>query len=403
MTIAASHPEPSPTGSPEWKAWAREDKGTVIVVSCWTVIAFATLFVIARLYVRGIIQKRLRLDDYIIVAAIICSYLSTALSTLSVYHGDGKHMSLLSVKQQEGSILWTTAGFCPGVMSFGLPKLAVVVLLTRLLNPDRLHRYFLWFLGMFTQLVLLATVGVLIGRCYPANAQWDFSITDKTCFSTHILAAYCIFAGSWSAFVDFYLAIYPTLVLFKLSLPLKKKIALSFALGIGSISGIVAIYKTSRLYLLESPDFAYDTSDLVIWTVIEGSTIIIGSSIPLLQPLFEQVVGTRFFSSKDTKNRRYYEDYSESKFKIIGNGTSSFNPQKSAKRNGKPRDPYAEDVELQTRMGGPAEFSPDEFTVGSSREEPVVTTGSGRSSWKGQQPDSRGGIVRTNEVTVTYN
>jgi hypothetical protein len=40
---------------------------------------------------------------------------------------------------------------------------------------------------------------------------------------------------AFSAFVDIYLAIYPTVVLMKLQMNLKKKLALCCALGIGSV------------------------------------------------------------------------------------------------------------------------------------------------------------------------
>lgn len=38
-----------------------------------------------------------------------------------------------------------------------------------------------------------------------------------------------------SAFTDLYLAIYPAVVLFSLQIPLRKKVALTGALGIGSM------------------------------------------------------------------------------------------------------------------------------------------------------------------------
>ncbi|KAI1259140.1 integral membrane protein [Xylariaceae sp. FL1019] len=395
MTLAPTRPEPTPSGTPEWDAWAAEDKGPAIIAACWSVIAVSTLFVIARLYVRGFIQKRLGLDDYLIIISIVFSYLSTALSTVSVSSGDGKHFAILTTQQQQASILWTTAGFCPGVFSFGLPKLAVVVLLTRLLNPGRLHAAFLWFLGITTILVLAATVGVLVGRCQPAQAQWDFSIKEKTCFSTTTLASYCIFAGSWSAFVDFYLAFYPSFVLFGLQMALKKKLVLSCALGIGSISGIVASYKTSRLYLLASPDFSYDTSDLVIWTVVEGSTIIIASSIPLLQPLFEKVFGWRLFADWSSRSRRLrrdrrtYEDYSDTNMKdVLDHGSA--NSRKSRKK----LSPYG-DLEMST--------------IGdhNSSKEDIRSLHGGRNIRVGVNPrhlraDDERKIIKTTDVSITY-
>ncbi|KAL2883139.1 hypothetical protein SGCOL_001327 [Colletotrichum sp. CLE4] len=199
-------------GSDEWKA---QDKGQTIVIVCWIVTAISTCFVVGRVY--------------------FCGYISMALSTIAVTYGNGRHMSLLSTEQQQGAILWTTAAFFPGIMSFGLPKLAVVSLLVRSMNPDRYHKWFLRWLGIWCQLTLFVTAGLLLGRCMPARSLWDFSV-EGTCFDVGILVAYCIYAGSFSAFVDVYLAVYPAVVLFRLQMATKKKIALSCALCIGSIS-----------------------------------------------------------------------------------------------------------------------------------------------------------------------
>src|SRR5690606_13374608 len=55
-----------PEGSPEWAA---QDKGPYTIAICWAVTAFSTLFVIARLYVRGKIMGKLQSDDWFTVAA----------------------------------------------------------------------------------------------------------------------------------------------------------------------------------------------------------------------------------------------------------------------------------------------------------------------------------------------
>ncbi|KAK3949470.1 hypothetical protein QBC32DRAFT_36001 [Pseudoneurospora amorphoporcata] len=70
-----------------------------------------------------------------------------------------------------------------------------------------------------------------------------------------------------------------------------------FALGIGSVSAIVSIYKSARLPSLAGTDFSWDTADLVIWSLIEGSTIIVASCIPLLQPLLDVLMGRRTLCS----------------------------------------------------------------------------------------------------------
>ncbi|RKL10205.1 hypothetical protein BFJ68_g8821 [Fusarium oxysporum] len=194
-------------------------------------------------------------------------------------------------------------------MAFGFPKLAVVALITRLMNPGRLHKIFLWVLAGCCMMGLIGCIIILFAQCSPVESQWTFSITDKKCWSPYVLVNFAIFAGALSAFTDLYLAVYPAVVLFHLQMNKRKKIALSFALGIGSIATIVAIYKCTRL-----PSLANETSDLVIWTVIEASTIIIACCIPVLQPLVDALLGRRAFGSSPG-----YKNYNSSGYQNYGN------------------------------------------------------------------------------------
>lgn len=50
---------------------AAEDKGPGIITAIVIVTVLETLFVAARLYVRGVIKKKLQPDDYIIVVAVV--------------------------------------------------------------------------------------------------------------------------------------------------------------------------------------------------------------------------------------------------------------------------------------------------------------------------------------------
>lgn len=123
---------------------------------------------------------------------------SVTFSILAVRSGNGKHFALLTTEQKSGAILWTMVGFCPGVMSFGLPKLAVVSLLTRLLSPGRKHKIFLWTMAIICLLSLLGCVVVLFARCTPSRSLWEFDVTPDSCFSVWVLVDYAIYAGSES-------------------------------------------------------------------------------------------------------------------------------------------------------------------------------------------------------------
>ncbi|KAF9878364.1 integral membrane protein [Colletotrichum karsti] len=147
---------------------------------------------------------------------------------------------------------------------------------------------------------------------------------------------------------------------------IRKKVALSIALGFGSISSIVVIYKCTRLPLLASPDPTYDAVELVIWTIVEGSIIIIAACVPVLQPLAEIVFGKRIFSSS---SRRYTHQNSGGKSMGMFGHQGKKEPQR---------------------------FGADSFN---SLKTTIVTKGSQESIL--EKYDSDGRIVRTDAFTVT--
>ncbi|KAH6669670.1 hypothetical protein F5X68DRAFT_194655 [Plectosphaerella plurivora] len=214
-----------------------------------------TLFTAARLWVRGKILGRLHADDWLVVASVISIWVSVAIAFVAVEHGNGRHLEALNQKQQETVVFWTLVGFPFGILSFGLPKLAVVALLTRIMNPSRMHKAILWTMTLGCNVLLVLNALFLLGRCQPAESQWNFDI-EGTCWDPRVLVIYAIVTGAYSAFIDFYLAVYPALTLSRLQMKRKKKIGLMIALGIGSASTAVAIYKCTRLPLLAAKDFS---------------------------------------------------------------------------------------------------------------------------------------------------
>ncbi|KAK3400763.1 hypothetical protein B0T20DRAFT_152699 [Sordaria brevicollis] len=277
--------------------YLRANKGPEIIVIIVTIVSISTAFVFARLFVRTRILGKLEVDDFLILLGAACAWICVGMTIVSIHYGFGKHASVLDLDDMQQMIKWTFFSFTPSILAFTIPKFAVVSLLTRLLNPSKWHRVFLWVLVGTCQVAILGCAIILFAQCTPTVAQWDFSIENKKCWSPWVLVKYSMVAGCFSALTDLYLAVYPTIVLFKLQINRKKKAALCFALGIGSVSAIVSVYKSTRLPSLAGEDFSWDTTDLVIWSLIEGSTIIIASCIPLLQPLLDVLLGRRTLCS----------------------------------------------------------------------------------------------------------
>ncbi|GJD01164.1 integral membrane protein [Colletotrichum higginsianum] len=170
------------------------NKGPTAIGIVISVSVLSTLFTAARLFVRGKILGKFHLDDYLIVASVLCGWINVGTAIAAVSYGNGRHFDVLTLEQKSGAILWTIAGFAPGVMSFGLPKIAVVALLTRIMNPSRWHALFLWCLSIFCLVNLLGCVIILFAQCQPSHSQWDFSV-EKTCWDKWILVYFAIYSG----------------------------------------------------------------------------------------------------------------------------------------------------------------------------------------------------------------
>jgi len=177
-----------------------------------TLTGVSAMFVAARLFVR-IKLRSLGLDDYLIVLAMvnkhrhhshrmsrsltipeICAFVNLGISSAAAASGSGRHFNTLSFEEKQNVIKYTMAAFCPGVLSFAIPKLAVVALLTKLLNPSPAHRIFLWCSTSVTAIVIFGCVIILYAQCTPSRSQWDFSVEGE-CWSPWTLVNYSIFAG----------------------------------------------------------------------------------------------------------------------------------------------------------------------------------------------------------------
>ena len=122
----------------------------------------------------------------------------TILTTVNVALGYGRHTAVITDRLSL-VLLLNNIDFLLGIMSFSLPKLAVVALLNRLFNPSLYHRIVLWGLTGLVALVSCICVIIIFTICDPPQAQWDTALLEKgaTCRDRWPLVYYAIFNGGW--------------------------------------------------------------------------------------------------------------------------------------------------------------------------------------------------------------
>lgn len=155
-----------------------------------------------------------------------------ALITVAVQAGLGRHIMTLTTPNAERTLLFATIGFIPGILSYTIPKFAVVLLIIDLLSPSQQHIAAIWTLAAVTFVLHVLCITFTYVQCHPVGALWTMGILPE-CWNPMVLIGTSIAAGALSALFDFWMALYPAVVLWWMDIHRRKKIALSSALGFG--------------------------------------------------------------------------------------------------------------------------------------------------------------------------
>ncbi|KAK2023689.1 hypothetical protein LX32DRAFT_627540 [Colletotrichum zoysiae] len=284
--------------------------GSVIVATVVPTTIISTLFAFARLFVKGWVQRRIQYDDGILILALASGWTATGATLKAVSLGNGKHVAILTDAQKEETLKWQVIAFAFGLVALALPKVAIVALINRLLQPNRLHRLFLWAMVLLCVAGLLGNVVYLFAQC-PQEAIVQITFTTTACLGPERAVAYSISTSVISAVTNGYLAVYVALAVRKLKVTRRKRLALAISLVLGVSALFTALFKCTRLKSLGSPDFTYYSADLTIWTSLEADVVVIAACIPALQPLLDhrppdnvssQVSSPRLTDSRTSKS-----------------------------------------------------------------------------------------------------
>jgi hypothetical protein len=154
--------------------------------------------------------------------------------TVAVHAGSGRHIAALTPAQAERALFFTMVSFIPGILSYMIPKFAVVILIKDLLGPSRTHETVIWALVVLNTVLIVVCITVTYAQCDPTSALWTMAYGTKArCWDPIVVIATSIAASASSALFDFWLALYPAAVLWGMQINPRKKVALSTALGFG--------------------------------------------------------------------------------------------------------------------------------------------------------------------------
>ncbi|KAI1386717.1 uncharacterized protein F4822DRAFT_431585 [Hypoxylon trugodes] len=318
----------------------------------WTLVGLAGTFLSLRMYCKFSRHRGLWWDDHILIFSFICLIIAVGFITSSISLG---FTSPTGPKSPEAATRLQIHGGVQNVF-FGLAtvlsKTSFGVTLLRV--TDGVLKKIVLFLTVTMNIAVFLYIIFTFFKCEPAIYSW---IKGPGCWSTAKYIHYGIFAGAYSAFVDFSFATIPWFLIMNLQMRRREKLGVAIAMSCGVIAGLTAIMRCIYLPLLTLGTFSTQGTTLVIWYVAESATTIIAASIPVLRALIKEIS-----SSVDRYTRSTGKSGVKSQSKATPRGLHASNVVTTVVGSRRdPNDPHADassDKSILDAGRAPAKTSP---------------------------------------------
>ncbi|KAJ5176784.1 uncharacterized protein N7482_002661 [Penicillium canariense] len=240
--------------------------------------SLAASFVGIRIYTRLRFLRRLEVNDWMVVIALINSFVFMGLDIVEATSGMGMHMKEIppNILERQLKAFWLTIPFYNAAV---LCAKASILLQYFRVFPTRRMRIVCWV--MITILGAYGTWCIISAflNCLPVAKFWDDNIPGF-CLSKPGL---WFSNASMHITTDLVILIIPIPALIAIDIPRKQKIALMLMFAVG---GFVCI--TSIVRLLTG--LTDDNVGAASWSAIECNTGIICACLPTLKPLISKIM-----------------------------------------------------------------------------------------------------------------
>ncbi|KAH6712105.1 hypothetical protein BKA61DRAFT_486494 [Leptodontidium sp. MPI-SDFR-AT-0119] len=286
-----------------------KSQGNRIVIAIAILLPLATFVFSLRIYTKRMIIRTLGSDDCKFVYSKDAEGFGLVFSWLTIYFkvlnlGLGVH--IWDVPLTTFSPHYLKMGIISGLfygLSFMCTKLSILLLYLRL-SPFWLFRITVWIVVVVTILYSVLGSFEFLFNCRPIAKNWDVTISGGSC-----IEAFKVFTihGVINILTDFVMLALPVLLVYKLQLPIKQKVAVAGLFMTGTLVCIVSSIKlkvTLDLLHSHSMDSTWMGVDCWLWTTIEVYVGIICSCLitfkPFLRHHFPGLLGTSSWSVAHT-------------------------------------------------------------------------------------------------------
>ncbi|KAG7117882.1 hypothetical protein HYQ44_006005 [Verticillium longisporum] len=210
------------------------DPAPTVVASIWVMMAFATIFLLLRIYCKAVRTRGMWWDDYIMLFAWFFLMAATAVLTELMRMGFGLTLGFVPRMHT-----LSTSVDVLNKVALGLSKTSFALTLLRV--AQGWQTWFIWFM-VVTMNGVLATNAVTTWRaaCDREGQDEYEAVLPGSCWSVVDAVIIAMVANSYSALVDFALALLPWKIVWKLQMKKYEKIGVAIAMSLGLVAALSA-------------------------------------------------------------------------------------------------------------------------------------------------------------------
>ncbi|KAJ4371316.1 hypothetical protein N0V83_004533 [Neocucurbitaria cava] len=261
-------------------------RGPLVMGVTWSFSVLALITVGMRFWVRIVVTKQVKIEDWLMLLAVLLNTACVICLTVAFHYGFGKHDLSLTFDQAVHIAKWIWMSFTPGITSSIASRISIAILLVRIFG---IHAWLRWSLIVITVLQVVASVVLaLTSWCQvrPVQGLWDPTIPAHR-ISPNVVAREGNVTGALFALGDILYVLLPVLVVFKLNMPMRRKLGLIILLALSiftmGCSIAKAVYAESGTKAKQ--DKQYTSSLSLMWSVTEQTFVIIMGCAPPLSSI----------------------------------------------------------------------------------------------------------------------
>ncbi|KAG5662431.1 hypothetical protein KAF25_004849 [Fusarium avenaceum] len=270
---------------------ASAPSGAAVLGVIYSLIALAALIIIARVYLRLVIQKqRLVAADWLRIAAW-CSAFTTASFDIVFFKEDVLDPSLnytlvnwdAPPEKLERVLRYMWAGVIPFFTTFYLCKASLLVVYLQLFPPFmKKRRFVVWSVVVYCIVAYIASICLQIFSCYPIRKNWTVAPPEDTCEGEVLERTFQV-AWALHFIGSLFLFALPFLVLHKLNMRTRVKISVYCIFLLGLIDIAMSLTRFLSIQLGSVGDFRSITT-IELWSALDAYIGLIIACLPALRP-----------------------------------------------------------------------------------------------------------------------